>query len=79
MILEVAEILNSIPELSHNDIITNASDDFMNLIEITIRQQAEETDQSEEASIGIQFMNKHCYIPSLISEEPMVRRSIEIT
>ena len=74
----MAEIIRSIPELAHNEVITNASDDFMNLIEITIRSKEEDTEADEAQSLGIQIMNKHCYIPSLINDEPMVRRSVEL-
>ena len=44
----------------------------MNLLDFTV------IDEKNENLIGIQIMNKNCYVPSLIGDEPLVRRSLEL-
>ena len=55
----------------------------MNLIEVTVRpnHKMDQTNLSHddaEPLLGVQVMNRHCYIPSLVENEPMLRRSAEV-
>ena len=65
------------------EITKNATDDLMNLIEVTVQpnhqiDQADLLDDDGEPLLGVQVMNRHCYIPSLVENEPMLRRSVEL-
>jgi len=51
---------------------------LLNFVEICLKPKVQESDD-DLVMMGIKLMNSHCYVPSLISEEPQVKRSVEIT
>ena len=51
----------------------NSSDTLLNVLELTLA-----TTDSEAPPIGVQILNKSCYIPPIIDSEPQVRRSVEM-
>ena len=48
----------------------NVSDELMNLVNVVC--------QVNEEVIGIQLLNQHCYLPPLIDDERMVKRTVEL-
>ena len=70
-ITAVQEIVKIVKKANmFSEVNQNISDDVINLIEVACKEKDE--------LFGILLMNKHCYIQSMIDNEPLLKRSVEL-
>lgn len=65
-----AEILND-----------SLSDDFMNLVEVAIKLNSEDstaTTEDDKQILAVTFMNQHCYVPCIAGDQPKIRPSVQL-
>jgi len=64
--------MQEIPDLPKEAVASNFCDELNNLMEVAV------VDRDLGVQLCCQVMNDHCYLPKFATNEPMLRRSIEL-